>query len=50
MTKGARANGKASMVDRDEWCADYHGKLSRRKRYTDFELAVLKRRCGLEDK
>ena len=50
VTKGTRANGKASTWDAEKWCAEYRGKLSRRKRYTDFELAALKRRCGLEDK
>lgn len=48
LTEGSRAEGKASIADAEEWCAGYRGKPSRRKRYTDMELAALARRCGLE--
>ena len=50
VTKGSLASGKASALDRDEWCAEYNGKPSRRRRYTEIELAALRRRCGLEER
>ena len=50
MTKGSGSQGKAVQWDAEQWCAEYQGKPSERKRYTDFELMLLKKRCELEDK
>ncbi len=49
VTKGTRANGKASTWDAEQWCAEYHGKPSKPPRFNKYELMALKKRCGLED-
>ena len=43
-----RRRNPEKVARADGWCAEYHGEPSVRKRYTNFELAALKRRCGLE--
>ena len=49
VTKGSRSQGKASLWDAEQWCAEYHGKPSKPPRFNKYELLVLKKRCGLED-